>query len=302
MKILKKLFHKKCNHTCKNYDIEIMRYCAPEKLDLLLSDMFYRFTGKLATETLTTFNEKLLWLAMFERTPLKEQCADKVRVREYVRETIGEEYLPKLYDVLVRGQDFCPDKYPDSFVLSYNAGSGQNIIVKNKNELDIAQTRKTINSWMLYNQAYTRGEMQYYNIPPRVIVRELLDIRPDLEYKLFCFNGRVEHIEVVSFIRGHANTGTRYYNRNWEHMDCFRANEGWWPILNEISRPNNLDLLLKLAEKLAKPFKFARVDFYELNSGDIKFGEITFTPCAGQLIYGPDNAKWQKYFGDKIQM
>lgn len=303
MQILKKLFrHKKHDNTCKNYDYEIMRYCAPEKLDLLLSDMFYKLTGKLATETLTTFNEKLLWLSMFERTPLKEQCADKVRVREYVSKTIGNKYLPTLYDVLERGQDFNPEKYPNQFVISYNAGSGENLIVNEKSKLDIIETRKIINKWMFHNVAYFRGEMQYYNIKPRVIVREMLDIKSDIEYKLFCFNGQVEFIQVISYVNGHTDIGVCHYDRNWNKLPFYRSDPGLHNITDEIIKPKNLHLLISLAEKLSKPFKFARIDFYELTNNDIKFGEITFTPTAAQIIFSPDNDKWQKYFAEKIDI
>ena len=39
----------------------------------------------------------------------------------------------------------------------------------------------------------------------------------------------------------------------------------------------------KYASKLSRPFKFARVDFYEYNN-EVKLGEITFLPMNGFFI------------------
>ena len=45
----------------------------------------------------------------------------------------------------------------------------------------------------------------------------------------------------------------------------------------EINKPVSFDLMKEMAAKLSNPFKFVRVDFYEINGKPI-FGEMTFTP------------------------
>ena len=57
----------------------------------------------------------------------------------------------------------------------------------------------------------------------------------------------------------------------------------------EIKRPQKLKLLIKLAEKLASEFKFVRVDFFETNSGELKFGEMTLSPAAGNVHFIPES-------------
>ena len=286
--------------TIINYT-NFMKYISNDKIELFLQENFYKKTGKLPTETLETFNEKLLYMAMFENDDLKTKCADKIAVREYVSSCIGDKYLPVAYDVLENGEQFSPEKYPSNFVLSFNAGSGENIIVTEKNELDIAQIRQQINNWIVFhNHSYSACEMQYYNIMPRVIVREYIDMKTDLEYKLFCFMGQVEFIQVISYKHGHSNIGTCHYDRNWKRLPFWRADKGLYELTDNVPKPQNLDELIFLSEKLAKPFKFARIDFYETVSGNLKFGEITFTPTAANIVFGPDNDYWQKYWGDKI--
>jgi len=52
--------------------------------------------------------------------------------------------------------------------------------------------------------------------------------------------------------------------------------------------------MLRVAELLAAPFGFVRVDLY--NSGDqIHFSELTFTPLAGGLWFAPSG--WDEWLG-----
>ena len=47
----------------------------------------------------------------------------------------------------------------------------------------------------------------------------------------------------------------------------------------ELGKPASLDQMVYFAERLAEPFCYVRVDFYDL-AGKILFGELTFTPCS----------------------
>ena len=52
----------------------------------------------------------------------------------------------------------------------------------------------------------------------------------------------------------------------------------WW----NLSKKNILDKLKPYAKELAQDFKFVRVDLYYID-GQPKFGELTFTPCSGNI-------------------
>ncbi|KLI26996.1 ATP-grasp fold amidoligase family protein, partial [Brachyspira hyodysenteriae] len=63
-----------------------------------------------------TFNEKLQWLKLYYHDTLMTKCADKYAVREYIKETIGEEYLIPLIGVWDRVEDINFDSLPNQFV------------------------------------------------------------------------------------------------------------------------------------------------------------------------------------------
>ena len=46
--------------------------------------------------------------------------------------------------------------------------------------------------------------------------------------------------------------------------------------------------MVGIAEILSKDFPYVRVDLYHLNDGQIKFGEMTFTPSSGQCTWIPE--------------
>ena len=52
----------------------------------------------------------------------------------------------------------------------------------------------------------------------------------------------------------------------------------------EFKLPDSLKTMAEYARILSKPFPFVRVDFYFANN-KIYFGEITFTPANGCLLY-----------------
>lgn len=65
-----------------------------------------------------------------------------------------------------------------------------------------------------------------------------------------------------------------------------------------IKKPEKLKELLDLAEILANGIPFSRIDFYILQNGDIKFGEITFFPMSGLEKWHPEDV--DLLLGNKI--
>ena len=281
---------------------QAVRYCGADRLPALLRDRFYERTGKLPTEYLETFSEKIIWASMFDVTQLKIQCADKLAVRDYVIKTIGDKYLPQLYAVYKNSDEFDIEKLPQSFVLTYNAGSGQNIVIPDKSSVAPKHLKQVIRQWLLYNHSEPFCEMQYRYIPPRVIAREMVDIRTDIEYKLFCFGGKVEFIKLVSYEYGHKKIGSAHYDTEWNNLGFFSSGGERYAIQQEIQKPAFLAELVIIAEKLAEPFDFVRVDFYETKDGKLMFGELTFSPSAGFLKFTPDNDTMQKRYGKMFKI
>lgn len=177
------------------------------------------------------------------------------------------------------------DVLPSKFVLKAAHGSGWIIIVKDKASLDVAAVKNKLNFWMKRVLTYCNGlELHYKDIKPKIIAEQYLENDGgDLhDYKVWCFGGKAYFIQ---FLTGRS-TGLRmaYYDLEWNKLP-FTSNHKMYE--GNVEKPSNLKEMIWAAEKLAKPFNHVRVDFYLLDNGEIKFGELTFTPSSGRCIWDP---------------
>jgi len=262
-------------------------------------------------ENPATMNEYLAYRKLYDRDPLLPLCSDKYRVRHYVAQKIGEEYLVPL---LLATDD--PDKIdftklPDRFVIKVNHGSGQNIIVTDKNRIDTdknridtEETRVLLHYWMKRSHYYNNREWQYKEIKPMVIIEEMLldsDGQVPKDYKFHLFGGKVEMINIDTDRFG---THRRiFYSPKWEKLDflwvpAVADNQPKYTEADPQPKPENLDEMIRLAEKLAEDFLYVRADFYNLR-GKIYFGELTFTHENGLAKFFPQ--KYDAVYGEKIR-
>lgn len=143
-----------------------------------------------------TLSEKMMWLRIYDNTPLKTKCADKYLVREYVKEKIGEKYLIPLYGVYDKFEEINFNNLPNSFVIKCNHGCGYNIIVKDKSNFDIKSAQEKIEQWMKEDYGLKFGEIHYSAIKRKIIIEKYIEnLDGDIEdYKYFCFNGKPHSI------------------------------------------------------------------------------------------------------------
>ena len=242
-----------------------------------------------------TFNEKIQWLKVYDSTPLKTKLADKYLAREYIKETIGEEYLVPLLGVWDRFEDIDFNALPDSFALKCNHGSGWNLIVKNKKDIDWKEAKKKFDTWMNTNLAFQSGEFQYKDIPRKIIAEKYLDMSGGVkDYRFFCFNGIPKQIWVDLY------SGTPAHIRSAYDMDWHKINlRCTWPDGGETleERPVNMDLMKEFACKMSKPFPFVRIDYFEID-GKLYMGEFTFTPMNGLGVFDPP--EWDLKLGNML--
>ena len=222
-------------------------------------------------------NEKLMWLTRYWQHPLKTKCADKYLVRDYVKECGLEEILVPLIAVYDSADEIDFDVLPDSFVLKCNHGSGFNIIVRDKKEIHEGKVRKQLDEWMAVDFHKLAYEVHYRDIPRKNVCEKLLSTTAPMEYQCWCINGEVE-----SILACRKNFDGSYeawsYSTDWKHL-CDRVGED---TLSELSRPVQLDQILKYAKVLSEPFPFVRSDFY-LVEGNVYLAELTFTSVTNIL-------------------
>lgn len=112
-------------------------HLSPPQYRAALKHWYWLFKGRPChLEAPRTMTDKIHWLKLYDSTPLKGRLADKFLVREWVADTVGEEYLVPLLGVWDSPDEIDFASLPTSFVLKATHGSGWNILVPNKSALD----------------------------------------------------------------------------------------------------------------------------------------------------------------------
>lgn len=229
------------------------------------------------------YGEKLQWIKVYGNLERFNNLVDKYKVREFIKNKIGEEYLVKLIGVYDDISEINYKALPEKFVLKLNDGSDKNIICRDKAVLDIKKTNKRLKK--LFKEDYYKytKEPQYKNIKKKIICEEYLECKSGslIEYDLHCFSGKVKLIEV--------HTGRfKIYREDYFLTDWTRVNTRG-KVENssgDIEKPIYLEKLIELAEGLAEGFEYIRVDFNGVDE-KLYFSELTFTPDNGTDRYNP---------------
>lgn len=233
-----------------------------------------------------TLNEKILWLKFndYLDNPVIKQCADKYRVRDYVKQVGCGEILNELIAVYNTTDEIEWDKLPLSFALKLNVGCGYNIIVHDKTKFDEEETKKKLRKWMKEKYYLGYSEMQYKDVKPMILVEKYLKPRDGIlpeDYKFYCFDGESPYVMACTDRKeGGKHPRYWYYNEKWE-MQMLSEDALKYGYDGAIAKPDGIDSAFEYARKLSKGFPFVRVDLY-LVDGKVYFGELTFTPSGGQ--------------------
>lgn len=230
------------------------------------------------------FGEKIQWIKLYGNLETYKDLVDKYRVREYVEKKIGKKYLTEIIKVYSSTNEIDFEELPDRFVLKLNTGSGYNIICKDKEKINRKKVIKQLNNWLKEDYFKIKKEPQYKNIEKKIICEKYMENKKGelLDYKLFCFNGKAEFIE-VDFDR-FENHAMNFYDLKWNLMDL---KKGKYPNYSgKLEKPENLNEMIEVAEKLSEELPFARIDLYDVDN-KIYFGEITLTPAGGLTPFIP---------------
>lgn len=245
-----------------------------------------------------TFTEKLQWLKLYNRKPEYTTMVDKYAVKEYVANIIGEEYIIPTLGIWDKPEDIECDSLPNQFVLktTHGGGGGGVVICKDKDTFDKTTAIAKLKESMASDIYSGLREWPYKDVPKRIIAEKFMapEKSPDsvlksselLDFKFFCFNGKVRFFKVDfgRFVEHHAN----YYSPEGELLEF--GEQGLEPDPNyPIELPDNLKEMISLAEKLSANEPFLRVDLFNVN-GRIFFGELTFYPASGMIPWTTEEA------------
>ena len=236
-----------------------------------------------------TFNEKLQWLKLNYRKELSTILVDKYRVKKYIADLIGEEYVIPLLGKWHNPEDIDFNQLPEQFVIKCNHNCGGMCICKDKSQLDITKIKKELKKSLKEDYYLLGREWPYKNVKRCVFAEKYVVDESDSElkdYKFFCFNGEPDFfkIDFDRFVNHKAN----YYDLDWNILPF--EEKVCPPMPNKhIPKPTNFEKMVELARILAKGWPFVRVDFYNVN-GKIYFGEMTFFPASGLGVFKPEEA------------
>ncbi len=258
-----------------------------------------------------TFSEKIQWLKIYDRNPIYSTMVDKYEVKEYVASIVGKQYVIPTFGVWEHFDDIDFESLPDSFVLKCTHDSGGNVIIQDKNKMELGETRKRINHSLKKNYYMQGREWPYKAVKPRIIAEQYLvddnikqlEIANNagglLDYKFYCFNGepRFLYVGFANIKDGMKHDQLTFYNFDWQPTPFYRKDHD--PLPFALEKPNNLDEMIDIAAKLSKDIPFVRVDLYNID-GRILFSEMTFAPGGGFGPFYPE--EWERKLGDWIEL
>lgn len=264
-------------------------------------------TGKtLNLEKPKGFNEKLQWLMLYNHRPEYTTMVDKLKVRDYIADTIGEQYLIPLIGVWENAKDIDFSLLPNEFVLKCNNNSGRGMCVcKDKNKLDFNAIRSELNRALGENYYNINREWPYKNIEPRIICEKyMVDSDPTnttgtlIDYKFYCFDGEPRFLyvgidDVSAGKKGELKLS--FFDMEWKTTQFYR--EDHKPIPLKVKKPSTFDEMASIARILSKDIPFVRVDLYSIDDR-VYFSELTFFPGAGFGLFSPP--EWEEKLGNMI--
>ena len=292
----------------------------PVKLAGFLKQTWYLLncsgTFKIATFALTiksrnpkTIEEKILYKMCKDRNPALKIYTDKIRVRNFVTEKIGDGYLTQSYGKHKSLKNLERESLPLNFVVKANHGSGALVICwegaprNNKlpkdlsaitwqrflihpDDLDWIDLVNLTDKWMTLDYFWFKGkfpEWAYTDIDPCLLIEEVLTQNGELaeDYKFFMFNGTCEFIQVD--ITKFSQHKRNFYRPDWATIDATII----YPTSHVVQKPPELlGEMLEISSRISAGMDFIRVDLYDSDQG-IKFGELTNYPGCGTKTMRP---------------
>lgn len=304
MQKLRTAMHLLFNNPTKLVEL-LMRAKFPVKLisDEVAVKIMYRMRmGKILNlRQPTTFNEKLLWLMLFDRNSEYTNMVDKYEAKKIILEKLGEKgskYIIPTIGIYNSFDEIDLDTLPNRFVLKATHDSGSVFLCKDKATFDFETTGRMLEKSLKKNYYWEFREWPYKNIKPRIICEEMLETEDNeapKDYKIFCMDGIPEFF----FIVHDRGKGTKFdfLDMDWRKMPVAQHYPNSNYVLN---KPEKWDEIIECAKKLSRGIPHVRIDFFIDKFGNPYVGELTFTHFSGLVPFEP--AQYDYIFGDMITL
>lgn len=236
-----------------------------------------------------TFNEKLQWLKLYDRNPLYTTLVDKVEVKKWVADKIGEQYVIPTLAVYKSVDEIDMDKLPDRFVLKCNHDSGSVVVCKDKSSFDLEAAKRKLDKGLKHDFYSDAREWPYKNVERCVFAEQFVEdgrLHDLPDYKFFAFDGEVKALFIATE-RDNKTTETRFdfFDMDFNHIEVTNGHPNA-DVLPD--KPKQFDKMVKFSEILSKGIPQVRCDFYEAD-GELYFGEMTFYHWGGMTKFNPSS-------------
>lgn len=227
-----------------------------------------------------SFNDQIKWLMLFAQHPDMPQCVDKLLVRDYVRQKIGEQHLIPLLAVSEKWETIEPVLLSSKGVLKCTHDSGSALVFDRLSETTLPGLKVKYEKLLSREYGVGKGEWPYERATRALIIESrlegLVDDSIPADIKIHCVQGYPRLIHVIA-------------DRNKAPKQAFFLADGTRvfprikptrPQISEFDFEPVKAKILPLAESISEPFAYVRTDFY-LSKGHPFFGEMTFFEESG---------------------
>ena len=228
--------------------------------------------------------DRINWYKIYDKDPRKVKWADKIYAMRNLKDMgLSDIIIPPVfytYDYLARETYL---SLPEGkYIIKCNHGSGWNIRFERKKLKDAIYIFDKIKEWISLNYAYVTGyEWQYEQITPGIIIQQ--DYGQLKDWMFWCENGEIKYVQTARKLGKNLEEFFTFTDADGNKPDAYIGVEPMRFYMLE-SEKVILEKMKPIAKTLASDFKFVRVDLYYIN-GQVKFGELTFSPCSGKLLY-----------------
>lgn len=243
------------------------------------------------------YNDQVKWHMLFAQHEFMPICADKGAARDFIERHIGPGYLVPIVVKSQHWEHIEPHLRNGSGVLKCSHDSGSATFFSNPTEEEIEKLRQKFSTLISRPYGVGKGDWVYGVVEPCFLVEQILPGSggrevPD-DFKVHCVNGEPRLIHIIRSRQKNSSQafflpdGTQVYPRVKPHRDTIPG----------FDIEKSLDLTLPFVRKVAKYFRYVRVDLYLVDE-QVYAGEISFFEESGLFA----DRREEKDLGDLIQM
>jgi len=242
--------------------------------------------GRPNLATPKTYNERILHRIVYDRSPILKTLCDKVAVRGFIRERVGDAFNVPLIGVWDRAESVDWASLPQRFVIKSSHATGQYRVVTDRSACDPVAVLKEAANWLSHDFGRASMEWGYLGLPRRVIVEPLQespDGGPLIEVQAHVFSGRVGLFRLWTGAKKTLDRRGAWYTRELRSLKIETGDVRLGDLrLDAATR----DAVIGASETVAAGISYLRVDFYLTHEG-LRIGELTPYVGAGRTRFFP---------------